>query len=767
MRHALRLPLAGLTLSVALTLPAVAAPKPPALPLVENVDLQPLARQVKRLLEALDFIGQPLVTPADREKLTQALNASDAATAVRGVQEILDPYCLVGIHINPESRVKVAEGPVKPLLMQHGWRTFLIKVHNEAGVTAELGFESPNEAPVYSHGAIPNDPEPQRTISDADVLDRWLDAALFTDQPLRKTLSGLPLEYRIIQLYSRDAGQREALLSFHVGQGTQDLGFRSDVSILFGCVPSRKVTLRIKDHDGQPTMASLMIRDQHWRTYPSQTKRLAPDFFFQGQIYRADGETVLLAPGKYRIDYTRGPEYIPQVTEVVVAADDPDPVIELHLKRWIDLKKFGYYFGDHHIHAAGCAHYADPRQGVTPEDMMRHILGEDLNVGCVLSWGPCWYFQKTFFQGDVHPLSQPNYIMRYDVEVSGFPSDYAGHLCLIGLKEDDFPGTKRIEDWPSWDLPILKWARSQGAVVGFSHSGNGLATESRELPNYEIPPFNGIGANEYIVDVTHDAVDFISAVDTCYPYELNIWYHTNNAGFRCKLSGETDFPCIYGERVGIGRVYAKIDGKLAFSKFLSAIKAGRSYVCEGRMHLMDFQVNERKLGEEESELRLTGPGRVTVRVRAAGRLDEKPREHMRTLPIDHAPYWDIERARIPGTNRVPVEIVVNGRAVARKEIVADGTVHDLEFEVPIERSSWIAARVFASAHTNPIYVLVNDKPIRASRRSIQWCLDSVEQCWKSKSSANRLRDSEREACAKAYDHARAVYKARLAECEVD
>ena len=26
--------------------------------------------------------------------------------------------------------------------------------------------------------------------------------------------------------------------------------------------------------------------------------------------------------------------------------------------------------------------------------MMRHILGEDLNVGCVLTWGPCWYHQK-------------------------------------------------------------------------------------------------------------------------------------------------------------------------------------------------------------------------------------------------------------------------------------------------------------------------------------------------------------------------------------
>ena len=61
---------------------------------------------------------------------------------------------------------------------------------------------------------------------------------------------------------------------------------------------------------------------------------------------------------------------------------------------------------------------------------------------------------------------------------------------------------------------------------------------------------------------TVPAVDFISTMDTPYPYELNIWYHTLNCGYRTRISGETDFPCIYGERVGLGRSYvrqAKLD----------------------------------------------------------------------------------------------------------------------------------------------------------------------------------------------------------------
>lgn len=46
---------------------------------------------------------------------------------------------------------------------------------------------------------------------------------------------GLGLDYRIVRLYSREAGRREAGLAFDVGQGSQDLGFRNEVPILFDC----------------------------------------------------------------------------------------------------------------------------------------------------------------------------------------------------------------------------------------------------------------------------------------------------------------------------------------------------------------------------------------------------------------------------------------------------------------------------------------------------------------------------------------------------
>jgi len=733
------------------------------LPVVDGVDLQPLTAQASRVAETLEVLGQPLA-PETRARLERASAMNDASAGVRAIQEVLDPLCLIGVEINPESRVKASQGPAPARLVQHGWRVFLIKVHNEAGVTAPLAAVSPNAAPLYKTST--NSPEPRPSVPASEVPRRWMDVSIYGDRPLTRTLSGLALEYRVIQIYSRDGGRREARISFNVGQGTQDLGFRSDVDVLFACDPAVRVVLDVRDDDGKPAMASFLIRDPMGRVYPSPTRRLAPDLYFHPQVYRQDGESVLLPPGPYTVEWTRGPEYVTRKRTINVPPGKEHRE-SFRLERWAHLARRNWFSGDHHVHAAGCGHYESPTQGVTPDDMIRQIRGEDLGVGCVLSWGPCWYAQKAYFEGKLHPLSTPDHLMRYDVEVSGFPSSHAGHLCLLRLKEDDYPGTTRIEEWPSWDLPVLRWGKSQGAVVGFSHSGWGLRTESTALPNYEVPPFDGIGANEYIVDVAHDAVDFISAVDTPAPWELNIWYHTLNCGFRTRISGETDFPCIYGERVGLGRSYVKLDdGKLDFGRWCEGLKQGRSYVGDGKSHLVDFKVDGLGVGEAGSELRLDGPRRVKVTATVAAYLAPEPTpelDQLRARPLEVKPYWDVERARIGATRTVPVEVVVDGKPVARQAVAADGTFRELSFDVPVDRSSWVALRVYPSSHTNPVFVLVGGKPVRSSRRSAEWCLAGVDRCWSQKEKA--IRPDEREAARAAYEVAREAYRKVLAESD--
>ncbi len=106
-------------------------------------------------------------------------------------------------------------------------------------------------------------------------------------------------------------------------------------------------------------------------------------------------------------------------------------------------------------------------------------------------------------------------------------------------------------------------------------------------------------------------------------------------------------------------------------------------------------------------------------------------------------------------------MIVNGQPAARSEIEADGTTRPMTFEVDLAHSSWIAVRIFPSVHTNPIFVQIGGKPIRASRKSADWCRRAVDVCWKSKE--GNIRQRERAAAKEAYDEVRAYYDRVKAE----
>lgn len=321
----------------------------------------------------------------------------------------------------------------------------------------------------------------------------------------------------------------------------------------------------------------------------------------------------------------------------------------------------------------------------------------------------------------------------------------------------------------------------------------GKAKPPTSSPTTRCPASTESGANEYVVTVAHDVCHFISAVDTPSIWELNIWYHTLNAGFRARISGETDFPCIYGDKVGLGRIYVKLDKDqpLDFDNWIYGVRDGRSYCGDGLSHVLDFRVEDPSVlpsmnlgkaktpgntvfvGEkgpdsELSQLTLAKPGNVKVFFDINAMLAEKPNEQtesIRKRRLDAKPYWHIERCRVGQTREVPVEIIVNGQVAATKNITADGKTQPLSFDIPIKQSSWIAVRILPSVHTNPIWVEVGGQPVRASKKSIDWCQQAVEVCWNAKK--NQIREPERAAAKAAYDEAAKIYAARSKEATAD
>jgi hypothetical protein len=803
MRHLL--PLAAV---LTLTPLLAAADKPP----VVDEQGQPLAANVERVLKALEFLSAPLPKAADTA-LAAAVKKQDAAE----IQKVLDEQVTFVVNINPESRVKVAEGPRVPSLQQAGWTPVLVKVVNEATVKKTLNVTSPQSGFVYG-GAGRNEKDPK---ADPEAVKRFAQVELFAGPPMKAELSGLKAEYAIALIYSGEAGKRELTVGFDVGQGTQDLGFRAETAVLFEVKPAIPVKLKVLDFDGKPTVGRFTFTDAAGHVYPPQAKRLRPDLFFQKQVYRADGQTVLLPPGQITVEYGRGPEYKLVTMTTIISVPELDPKtlpppdfkpqakLEFKLERWVNPADYGFFSGDHHIHAAGCAHYTSPTEGVMPEDMYLYVKGEGLNVGCCLTWGPCYDFQRKFFAAKPWEKSEAFTVLKYDVEVSGFGSQALGHVNLLNLRDQTYPGSDgtKTKGWPTWTTPLMTWAKKQGAVTGYAHSANGLGVNAeastrrlfvkldqgtkghiakddaaggawplpeafdtldadsdgkvtetelrkgvdrqlRQLPNLNIPQMDGIGAQEICVTTAMGVCDFISAMDTDRVPEWNCWYHLLNCGFPLKVSGETDFPCITGSRVGQGRVYVQL-GKVDvvdYGKFCTGIAEGRSYVSDGYAHCFDLKLGTGTLGD-------------TVKAKAGDKLPL-------TAKVAFDPDVALGTAvggRQPAAKTRTVELVVNGQVADKKEVPADQKPHEIQFDVTVQKSSWVAVRSFPQMHTNPVFVSVDGKPIRASRDSAKWCVGVIEQLWKVRE--KDIAAAERKEAEATFKKAIDVYKVIAKEAE--
>jgi hypothetical protein len=746
---------------------------------ITAVEGQPLAANVERLLQAFDFLGAKLP-----ERTTTDLLAAVKERDPKKLQELLDPHVLVLVSLSPEARVKAARGPAEAKLQQGGYVPFIVKVVNDSTVKKALNITSPQAGKVYN---------------DKDGKGRFLEVEMYASPPLTANLSGLKVEYALALIYSAEAGQREGTLSFDVGQGTQDLGFRAETPVLFDVRPGVPVKLSVRDTDGKPTVGRFTFKDKAGHVYPPQAKRLAPDFFFQQQIYREDGGSVLLPPGEFTMQFGRGPEYRLMERKVVIP-EKGEAKIAVKLERWIKPSDYGFYSGDHHIHAAGCQHYTNPTEGVFAKDMFLHVKGEALNVGCTLTWGPCYEFQRQFFEEKPNKISEPFTVIKYDIEVSGFGSQALGHVCLLNLREQTYPGSggTKTKGWPTWTTPVMNWAKQQGAVTGYAHSANGLevnvaaaakrlrtqldtdkdgklgkdeaakgllpedfdkidankdgfltedelkasiARVAGALPNVAIPEMDGIGAQEICVTTSQHLCDFISAMDTARVPEWNCWYHIMNCGYPLKASGETDFPCISGSRVGQGRVYVqlgKVD-KVDFPAWCEGIAKGRSYISDGYAHALEFTVGGKAPGDE---VELKEPGEVKIKAKVAF--------------ASATPLGTSIGGAVPTGKTRKVELVINGVAAASQNVPADDKEHDLTFTAKVEKSSWVALRHFPQMHTNPVNILVGGKPIRASRKSALWCIGVIEQLWRVREKA--IAEPEREAAKKTFDKAIEVYR---------
>jgi len=148
-----------------------------------------------------------ILADRDRHVVEQALREKDAT----GLRAALSASVLLAVWLNPESRVKVARGKAVADLVVDRPGVFLVEIANDAGAKSEMrvrvlpGAEMP---PLFA----------VEFVRGPKVGDR---------------LDGNGMQFLLVTVRCREVGRREAAFQIDAGQGTQDLGFRSEVPVLF------------------------------------------------------------------------------------------------------------------------------------------------------------------------------------------------------------------------------------------------------------------------------------------------------------------------------------------------------------------------------------------------------------------------------------------------------------------------------------------------------------------------------------------------------
>jgi hypothetical protein len=339
-----------------------------------------------------------------------------------------------------------------------------------------------------------------------------------------------------------------------------------------------------------------------------------------------------------------------------------------------------------------------------------------------------------------------------------------GRLMLVSFSTDDgrIDGygvndtafAPDVEKLAGYTLPVLKWVRNQGALSGYRHaeSTKPVAARLLTLPNV-VGTATAQGAGDYVMSVAHGAVDFLAVGSGDYATELNLWYHSLNAGFRTQIRSEQ--PCLSAELPAMNGARSNIQ-PISISANRRAMSSGNLFVADTRTAIKEFKVNGLSPSSEVgSEVRLGSPGAVAISVALAARLG-KPGE---ASPSGSG--WDLEQARIGDTQLVSVEVIVNGRVAASKTIAADGRDQQLDFNLPLQQSSWVAMRIKGAAHSNPVFVLVDNMPVRASKASVDWILRSLLEVYQTASM--RWSPSQSASARSAYEYSYSVYQKILSE----
>ena len=407
-------------------------------------------------------------------------------------------------------------------------------------------------------------------------------------------------------------------------------------------------------------------------------------FRYYGWFFYTPGSfDVEVPPGSTRIEVWKGFEYTP-ITHSIQLAAGAKQDLQLSIERTAPLAQLGYYSGDTHIHL--------PRGDATDDAWALDLIeAEDLQFGFLLSANNGKSYSGIMDRQTTAPQRAlgPDSVSRRGAYEIASGQEYVtssyGHLGMLMHKKMVLEGlTVDVNRWP---------------LLGM------IGQETRKLDGYSIHLHGGY-ANEIYIDFAQAATDGVELLQFAEyrGIELEGWYRMLNVGYRFPALGASDYPVC--RVLGDCRTYVHSDARPSTLEWVRRATSGHSFFTTGPLILLE--VDGRRPGDVISrQASDSAPLRARVRVRSL------------VAPVSE------------------VELVVNGRSLARRQMPTDSASEWFEFDEPIavQVPLWIAARCRsnsppgqpdAEAHTNPVFVTVDGR-LPYQEADLDWLVAKIDE----------------------------------------
>ena len=525
--------------------------------------------------------------------------------------------------------------------------------------------------------------------------------------------------------------------------------FAAPARLTPGVIPPGVVTGTLKvtivDERGTIVPARAWVEDaaqQRWfrPVAPSTCSPYQPD-----RSFSCDGTFEILAPtGGVVVHVEKGKEFLP-VNQPLELKPEEVRELTVRLARWVNLPARGFFSADLHVHF-----------GSDQPAVLRQLsLADDIHVLPAFSYwlrGTEAMWPESWPAGEVVTTIDPTHVVtRSNLEIErisrkeelGAASGAAFLFNLrrplaMGRVDEHFPDTASLclearraspecvidTDKPSWPESVIGAALGAYDVVQVCHNHyHRFAT----LP----------GGWGMMAPLAPDEKD-LREPDELFHRTNTQYYHWLNCGIRLGVSGGSAMG-VMAEPAGFSRTYAHIEGPLTAAGFWAATKAGRTFATSGPMLTLTADGHGMGASLERRSTDATPLG-LSAQLDALG-------------PIQS------------------VELIENGFVLHAETFPAVDANHPwsrrIEWTARPKRSGWYAARAIflggdgrlRQAHTSPIYVRVDGKPI-TFKASADYMLRWVDRLIALAQTPERFAQSaDRDAVLATYRKARDYYAA--------